>query len=62
MPKPPVSPPSSDLDGVHEDEEKNTDSALRTGQDSADLARAHQDSAGKPGYSDEHGSRDDRAG
>ncbi len=60
VPKPPATPPSSDLDGVHEDEEKNIDSARRVGQDTSDLARAANQSAGKPDYSDEK-SRDDRS-
>ena len=61
MPKPPTTPPSSDLDGVHEDEEKNVDSARRAGEDTDDLARARDQSAGKPDYSDEK-SGDDRSG
>jgi len=61
VPKPPASPPSSDLDGVHEDEEKNIDSALRIGQDTSDLACAHDQAAGKPDETELPGSRDDRS-
>ena len=60
MAKPPRTPPSSDLDGVHEDEEKNTDSARQAGQGAGDLARARSKSAGRPEYSKKE-SRDDRA-
>ncbi len=60
MPRPPATPPSSDLDGVDEDEVRNTDAAIEAGQDSADLERARRESAGKPKYSDEESS-DDRS-
>lgn len=60
MPKPPNTPPSSDLDGVDEDERRNTDAAIAAGQDSSDLERADRESAGRPRYSDER-SADDRS-
>jgi hypothetical protein len=53
MPKPPPSTPHSDLDGVHQDEERNTKVAGETGQGSADLQRAHDDSQGRPPYADD---------
>jgi hypothetical protein len=53
--KVPKSTPHSDLDGVHEDERRNTDSARDSGQDAGDLARAKEQSAGRPPYSDEDG-------
>ncbi|MDQ4087415.1 MAG: hypothetical protein M3177_05335 [Pseudomonadota bacterium] len=65
MPKPPATPPSSDIDGVHQDEALNKDSALQSGQDSGDLERARDEAAGKPDFSDRRGerpSRDDRSG
>jgi hypothetical protein len=60
MPRPPKTPPQSDLDGVHEDRVDNVDAAIAAGQDAGDLARAHEEAAGKPGYSREE-SRDDRS-
>jgi len=60
VPKPPPSPPSSDLDGVHEDEARNTDSAIAAGEDSADLALARRKAAARPDFSSERG-RDDRS-
>ena len=60
MPKPPDTPPNSDLDGVDEDEKRNTDAAAEAGQDPRDLARARDEAAGKPEFSDER-SADDRS-
>ena len=62
VPKPPVSPPSSDIDGVHEDEKRNPESARRSGQDTSDLARARDEAAARPAFSDDDAGRDDRAG
>ncbi|MFL6862348.1 MAG: hypothetical protein ACJ8DZ_05050 [Allosphingosinicella sp.] len=53
MAKPPRSTHHSDLDGVHEDEKSHVDSANEAGQDTSDLARAHDQSAGRPDYSDD---------
>ena len=60
MPKPPKSPPSSDLDGVDEDALRNTDAALAAGQNGQDLARARDEAAARPDFSTER-SRDDRS-
>jgi hypothetical protein len=60
MAKPPKSPPNSDLDGVDEDQMRNIDAAIASGQDTKDLARAREQAAGKPDYSDDR-SRDDRS-
>lgn len=60
MPKPPETPPSSDLDGVDEDESRNTDAATAAGQDTKDLERARREAAGRPGHSAERGG-DDRS-
>ncbi len=60
MARPPQSPPHSDLDGVNEDEVSNVEAANASGQDGKDLARARDQAAGKPEYSDEE-SRDDRS-
>ena len=58
MPKPPESTPHSDLDGIHQDERPNVETAIAAGQDSADLERAHRESAGRPPYSEEGEDRD----
>lgn len=60
MPKPPNTPPNSDIDGVDEDERRNTDAANESGQGPAALERARRQGKGRPPYSDEE-SRDDRA-
>ena len=61
MTKPPKSPPSSDLDGVDEDAMQNTDAAIASGQTTKDLARAREEAAGRPAYSDDRDNRDDRS-
>ncbi len=60
MPKPPPTPPHSDLDGVHQDEMRNTDAAAAAGQDSGNLDLARREAAAKPAHSDEDGA-DDRS-
>ena len=60
MSKPPKSTPHSDIDGIHEDETRNIDSANRAGQDSGDLARAREQSKGRPPHSDDERDREDR--
>ena len=60
MPKPPPTPPSSDIDGVDEDARRNTDAAIAAGQDTKDLARAREEAAGRPDFAQERG-RDDRS-
>lgn len=62
MSKPPATPPHSDLDGVHQDEERNTDVANAVGQDAGDLKRAKEKSVARPAYSDGKTSRDNRTG
>jgi hypothetical protein len=61
MPKPPKTPPHSDLDGVHEDERPNIETANAAGQGAADLERARADSPGKPVPGADRGGRDDRS-
>jgi hypothetical protein len=51
--KPPQATPHSDLDGVHQDEKRNIDSANEAGQDTSDLQRAHEGSKGRPDYGEE---------
>ena len=60
MPKPPATPPDSEIDGVDEDAAPNTDAALASGQDSSDLALARDEAAGKPEHSTAR-SKDDRS-
>jgi hypothetical protein len=58
--KPPKSTPHSDIDGIHQDERRNVDTAVETGQDSADLERAGEESVGRPPHSDDGEGLDDR--
>ena len=60
MPQPPKSPPSSDIDGVHQDGTRPSKTMPTGGQGSGDLERAAGEDAARPDYSDE-GSSDDRA-
>ena len=60
MPKPPRTPPDSMTDGVHQDERRNTDVAIESGQDATDLAQSRDQAAGRPDYSTEE-SADDRS-
>jgi hypothetical protein len=62
MPKPPKTTPHSDIDGVHQDERPNVDSANAAGQDSGDLEEAGRKSTARPPYSDDGKNRDDRTG
>ena len=55
MPKPPESTPHSDLDGIHQDERPNVETAREAGQDSGDLERARKESKGRPPYSNDKG-------
>jgi hypothetical protein len=61
MPKPPRSTPHSDLDGVHQDEKSNIDSANEAGEDAGNLALAREESAGKPDFAEDRPNRDDRS-
>jgi hypothetical protein len=60
VPKPPTTTPHSDIDGIHQDERRNTDVAKDLGQSSGDVEDAKRDSHGRPPLSDEE-SRDDRS-
>jgi hypothetical protein len=61
MPKPPSATPHSDIDGVHKDEQRNTDAARRVGDGAEQLARAGEKDAARPPHSDDVENRDDRA-
>ena len=62
MTKPPKTTPHSDIDGIHEDERRNVDTANEAGQDSADLAHAKKESIARPEQSDDREAKgsDDR--
>ena len=53
MAKPPQSTPHSDLDGVHQDERPNVETAQETGETPADLERTSKESKARPPYSEE---------
>lgn len=59
MPKPPSSPPSSDIDGVHQDGTRPSKLLETDGEDAGDLERAAREDVARPDTSDE-GTRDDR--
>jgi len=59
MAKPPPSTPHSDIDGVHQDEKRNTDVAHGLGQHAGTVAAAKKRNAGRP-EEQEGGSREDR--
>jgi hypothetical protein len=59
--KPPPSTPHSDIDGIHEDEGRNVDTANKVGQDTSDLEKARDHSAGRPPYADDEPAGDDRS-
>ena len=61
MAQPPKSTPHSDLDGVHEDERRNVDTANEAGQDNKDLAEASRETVARPPYSDDKPASDDRS-
>ena len=61
MAKPPTSTPHSDIDGVHEDERPNTETANAVGQDNEDVELAAEESIGRPPRSPDRG-LDDRKG
>ena len=62
MPKPPPSPPHSDLDGVNRDEVRNDEAAVAAGQSPADLARAAEEDAARPEHAPDQPNPDDRTG
>jgi hypothetical protein len=61
MPKPPKATPHSDIDGVHQDEVPNVDSAAAIGDSAEELARAKDESVARPEYSDDRESAEDRS-
>jgi hypothetical protein len=61
MPKPPKTPPPSDIEGVDQDEVRNVDAAIEADQDAADLEHARKESKGRPDYSPDEPNPDDRS-
>ena len=61
MAKPPPSTPHSDIDGVHEDERRNTDVAAERGESAEELDRANRRNIARPEYHDKSKSSDDRS-
>ena len=59
MAKPPASPPSSDIGGVHQDGMRPSKPLARPGEDGGDLEQAAREDAARPDYSDEE-PKDDR--
>ena len=53
MSKPPPSTPHSDLDGVHQDEKPNVETAIQAGEDGGDVARAKEESIARPKTSED---------
>ena len=60
MPKPPSATPHSDIDGIHQDEKPNVETASDEGQSAGSLDRAKKESVARPDYSDDRGNKDDR--
>ena len=61
MSQPPKSTPHSDIEGVHRDEKPNVETAVESGQGTETLARARDEAAARPDYSDDVKNRDDRS-
>jgi hypothetical protein len=61
MTKPPGAPHHSDIDGVAEDERRNTDAAIESGQDAANLELARREAVGRPPERDKPEPKDDRS-
>ncbi len=58
MPKPPKSDPHSDIDGVHQDERPNVETARESGQTATSLALARLQSKGRPRHTDKKGRKE----
>ncbi len=62
MAKPPKSTPHSDIDGVHQDEKRNVNTAVEVGQGAASLARAKKETKARPDHVGTPNGKDDRTG
>ena len=59
MPKPPATPPHSDIDGVHRDGTRPSKKLAGAGDSTKELERADREDAARPDHSDDR-SGDDR--
>ena len=62
MAQPPKATPHSDIDGVHQDEARNTDVAAGRGESAETLDAAKDEAVARPEYRDDRRNRDDRTG
>jgi hypothetical protein len=60
MTKPPPSTPHSDIDGVHQNERRNTDVAAERGESGKELRDAQEGNAARPEYHDDQENKDER--
>ncbi len=60
MPKPPPATPHSDIDGVHKNERRNTDTAADLGESAEELKQARDENIARPEYHDDKENADDR--
>lgn len=60
MSKPPKATPHSDIDGVHQEEERNTKVAADLGQSGAALEQAKDLAVARPEHSEDQPNRDNR--
>ena len=58
MPKPPPTPPHSDIEGVHRDKRRNTDVTADRGESAREIAEAKRKSVGRPDHSEPAASHD----
>ena len=62
MANPPKATPHSDIDGVHQDEARNTDVAADRGESAEELEEAMDENVARPEHIDDRKNRDDRTG
>jgi hypothetical protein len=62
MAKPPQSTPHSDIDGVHQDERRNVDTAHDLGQSAGTVEDAKRQSVGRPPRADDLDAPEDSPG
>ena len=58
MSKPPPSGSHSDIDGVHQDEKPNVQTAIESGQSPENLGLARSEGKGYPNYVDKEGHKE----
>lgn len=62
MAQPPKATPNSDIDGIHQDEVRNTDIAADRGESAGTVAAAKDKTVARPVPQDKPKNRDDRTG